>query len=458
MKVADVLRPGRPVGWTRSSPASTGDQGGVAGRRWGRTYMGLRPVRPGRNLIAEASVRARPRWAPTISIRSESHDLATPTARRQLPSDRVQGRSTSRAEPGPDHPDTLASRSNLAVGLRVYRPHHRSHRAARGDAQATGGEAGPRPPRNAHQSQQSAPRPTAPLAGRSEADRHGRGDAQAARVPSSGPDTPTRSIAATTWPSPTWPPAGVRGDRACSRRRSGCRKRKLGPDHPHTLMSRNDGRSARSLTAVCRPGTLGGDLPLVRGERLPSCRRAEAQAPTHPRNCSTADTCSGRCRLRVDSADGLEAEGLYRDVMARRRKAVKPDSPLLAEDLARVSAGTSSSSRGGRRPSRCVREAVAIRVRATPDDWKRYDAMQPAGRGRCWVKGGYAEAEPPVVAGYEGLKARGEASRCRPGPACSRAAMLRGAAVRGLEQAESARLWKIKLGLPDLPADVFARP
>jgi hypothetical protein len=70
----------------------------------------------------------------------------------------------------------------------------------------------------------------------------------------------------------------------------------------------------------------------------------------------------------------------------------------------------------------------------------------------------YAEAEPMILAGYEGMKAR--ETRI---PAPDRA-RLREAAERvvrlydGCNKPDQAAAWKAKLGMPDLPADVFARP
>ena len=77
--------------------------------------------------------------------------------------------------------------------------------------------------------------------------------------------------------------------------------------------------------------------------------------------------------------------------------------------------------------------------------------------GSLLGQGRYAEAEPLVVQGYEGMKAR--ESRIAV-PFRSR---LREAAERVIRlyeawgKPEQAAAWKQKLGLGDLPADVFAR-
>jgi hypothetical protein len=78
--------------------------------------------------------------------------------------------------------------------------------------------------------------------------------------------------------------------------------------------------------------------------------------------------------------------------------------------------------------------------------------------GSLLGQGRTAEAEPLVAQGYERMKAR--ESRL-PVPERSR---LREAAERVIRlyeacgQLDQAAAWKAKLGMPDLPADVFARP
>ena len=73
-------------------------------------------------------------------------------------------------------------------------------------------------------------------------------------------------------------------------------------------------------------------------------------------------------------------------------------------------------------------------------------------------QGRTTEAEPLVVQGYERMKAR--KSRI-PTPERSR---LREAAERVIRlyeacgELDQATVWKARLGMPDLPAEVFARP
>ena len=104
-----------------------------------------------------------------------------------------------------------------------------------------------------------------------------------------------------------------------------------------------------------------------------------------------------------------------------------------------------------------LRECLAIRDKVIPDLWQRFNTMSQLG-GALLGQGRYAQAEPLIVGGYEGLKAR-EAkipapSRPRLREAAERVARLYDAWGRP----DEAAAWKLKLGLADLPADVFAAP
>ena len=104
-----------------------------------------------------------------------------------------------------------------------------------------------------------------------------------------------------------------------------------------------------------------------------------------------------------------------------------------------------------------LRECLAIREKALPDDWLRFNAMSMLG-GSLLGQGKYFEAEPLILAGYEGLKAREENI---PAPGKPRLAAAAERVVRLYEawgKPEKATEQKARLGLSDLPADVFARP
>jgi serine/threonine protein kinase len=220
---------------------------------------------------------------------------------------------------------------------------------------------------------------------------------------------------------------------------------KLGPYHPTTLASR---------------GNLG--LAYVVAERAleavavlePVLERSEAESgPDHPHTLVFRNGLA----WAYESLGRLDAaETLYRDNLARRRKTVNPDSPLLAEDLAALGHHLLERSQWSEAEP-LFREALTIRAKATPDDWTRYDAMSLLGAALLG-QGRYAEAEPPIVNGYEGMKSRdgriGVPQRSRLLEAAERVISL----YEEWERRAQAAAWKTRLGMPDLPASVFAWP
>ena len=131
---------------------------------------------------------------------------------------------------GPDHPDTLISMNNLAVGYQAAGKLDRPCRS-RGDAGAAEGQARPRPPRHAQQHEQ----PRRWLPGRREA-RPGpaalRGDAGADE--GQARPRPPRHAHQHEQPrrSATGPPGSSTWPCRCSRRRWRCRRPSSAPTTP----------------------------------------------------------------------------------------------------------------------------------------------------------------------------------------------------------------------------------
>jgi hypothetical protein len=104
-----------------------------------------------------------------------------------------------------------------------------------------------------------------------------------------------------------------------------------------------------------------------------------------------------------------------------------------------------------------LRECLAIREKAVPDDWARFSAMSLLG-GALVGQGRYAEAAPLVVPGYEGMKDREARIAAFARPRLAEAAVRVVRLYEAWGKPDQAAGWKAKLGLADLPADVFARP
>jgi serine/threonine protein kinase len=165
-----------------------------------------------------------------------------------------------------------------------------------------------------------------------------------------------------------------------------------------------------------------------------------------------------RLATLYDSWGMLEkATEFWRHAIDRRRKTGKPDSPLLAGALAMLGSNLLNRSKCSEAEP-ALRECLAICAKALPDDWLRFNIMSQLG-GALLGQGRFAEAEPLVVRGYEEIKAR--AARI---PSQTKIPRLSEAAERVVRlyeawgKSDQAKAWKAKLGMPDLPADVFATP
>jgi tetratricopeptide (TPR) repeat protein len=220
---------------------------------------------------------------------------------------------------------------------------------------------------------------------------------------------------------------------------------KLGPDHPDTLTGRNN------LAAAYRAA--GRTAEAIRLHEATLKLYETKLGPDHP------TTLTGRNNLALayeSLGRWADAESLRSEVLALRRKTTLPDSPLLAGDLAGLGLNLLKQAKWSEAET-LLREGLTIYAKARPDDWLRFNTMSLLG-GALLGQGRYAEAEPLIVPGYEGLKAR--AAKI-PAPDKPRLSEVAERVVRLYEawgQPEQAKAWKAKLGLADLPADVFARP
>ena len=219
----------------------------------------------------------------------------------------------------------------------------------------------------------------------------------------------------------------------------------LGVNHPDTLHCRINLANSY-LTA----GRVSEAMPLFES----TLKLLEAgPGPNHPLTLE--------CRNYLAVAYELlgrwdQAELLHRETLGRRRKTVKPDSPVLAGDLVLLGSNLLSQSRSSEAEP-LLREALAIRERATPEDWERYEAMSLVG-GSLLREGRDAEAEPLITEGYQGMKNQVNRIFVPDRHKVLEAAMRVVRLYEDWGRPDQASLWKNKLGLPDLPSDAFAAP
>ena len=220
---------------------------------------------------------------------------------------------------------------------------------------------------------------------------------------------------------------------------------KLGTDHPDTLTCRVNlaesyraaGRTAEAITLLeatlkMLKSKLGADQP------------------------NTIICRNNLARAYEDAGRWDEGERLRADVLAVCRTIEKPGSTLLASDLASLGFNLSKQSKWSE-AERLLRESLAIREKVIPGEWLRYNAMALLGEALLGQEK-FAEAEPLIVGGYEGLKVRAAKIPAQGKSKVSGAAERVVRLYEALGKPEKAEAWKQKLFLADLPADVFARP
>jgi eukaryotic-like serine/threonine-protein kinase len=210
------------------------------------------------------------------------------------------------------------------------------------------------------------------------------------------------------------------------------RKLKLGPDHPGTLASMNN-LAAGYLTA----GKLDRSIPLFEETvRL----RAARSGTDHP------ETWRARANLGVNYKDagrlaealpllegafeasrkfqtlrwvrqplldayvqtglGEKAVALALELLAEGRAASPPAGPQLAGLLAQAGS-TLLSVQAWVKAEPILRECLAIREKAEPDAWTTFNTGSMLGAALLGLKK-YADAEPLLRSGYEGMKARAD--------------------------------------------------
>jgi hypothetical protein len=99
-----------------------------------------------------------------------------------------------------------------------------------------------------------------------------------------------------------------------------------------------------------------------------------------------------------------EGISLFEEAVRRRKANLLPDHP----DTLASTDGLVDAYLGARRWAEAAvaaREGLEARTRKAPDDWPRFHTMSLLGAALAGQKQ-YAQAEPMLIAGYEGLKAR----------------------------------------------------
>ena len=170
-------------------------------------------------------------------------------------------------------------------------------------------------------------------------------------------------------------------------------KAKLGPEHPNTLNGMNN-----LAVTYWNAGKLEKGLPLL--EETFKLIKAKL-GPEHSRSLIAMSTLAG---MYAEAHNHAEAVRLAEELVAIRRRKLPADELGLAKILARLGRNLLLA----RQPTEAqssLRECLAIRERKEPDSWATFEAKSLLG-GALLGQENYAEAEPLLLEGYEGMKQR----------------------------------------------------
>jgi tetratricopeptide (TPR) repeat protein len=169
------------------------------------------------------------------------------------------------------------------------------------------------------------------------------------------------------------------------------RKAKLGPDHPDTLTSMSNLAMAYKAS-----GQLARAVPLFEA----TLEKMKAQlGPDHP---TTLTSMGNLGKAYVDAGQGEKAAATLVAFVDESRKRTPKDSPQLAGLLAPVALDLLGCRQHAVAES-LLRECLTIRDKMQPDAWTTFNTMSMLG-GALLGQKKYAEAEPLLFKGYEGMK------------------------------------------------------
>ncbi|HVC95160.1 MAG TPA: tetratricopeptide repeat protein [Pirellulales bacterium] len=209
-------------------------------------------------------------------------------------------------------------------------------------------------------------------------------------------------------------------------------KAKLGADHPNTLSGMNNLASAYQDA-----GKLDQALPLL--EQTLKLRKGKL-GPEHPH---TLITIGNLAAAYGDARRFADADALFQDLLAAQRRKLPAGHPALAGPLAQLG-GNLLKAEQPARAEPFLRECLDIRQRSQPDHWTTFNARSMLG-GALLGQEKYADAEPLLVAGYQGMNDREAAippqGKIRLTEALGRLVAL----YEGWEKPEEAATWREKL-------------
>jgi serine/threonine protein kinase/tetratricopeptide (TPR) repeat protein len=164
------------------------------------------------------------------------------------------------------------------------------------------------------------------------------------------------------------------------------REAKLGRNHPDTLLT------------VANLGVNYRDAGRLK-EALPLLEEAHRAAGKYP---SLRWVGTSLLEAYVKAGEMARFASLLQEQLNEIRKAAPKDSPQLADRIAQISMALLELQKGAEAEP-LLRECLAIRQKTQPDAWSTFNTQSMLG-GALLGQKKYADAEPLLLAGYQGMK------------------------------------------------------
>jgi serine/threonine protein kinase len=217
------------------------------------------------------------------------------------------------------------------------------------------------------------------------------------------------------------------------------RKRRLGADHPDTLTSMSNLAAARQVA-----GRKDEAVALLK-EVLELRRRK--LGPGHPDTLTSLNNLAS-----AQEAAGRHAAALplFEEALALRKATLGAAHPSTLRSMNALAVSYMRTKQWPK-ASDLLRECLKLREEAEPDDWRLPQTRSQLGAALA-AQGQFAEAEPYLIDGYEGLAARSsDASAPRRKEAAVAAARIV-PFYQAWGKADRAAAWKARLRPPSAPA------
>ncbi len=171
------------------------------------------------------------------------------------------------------------------------------------------------------------------------------------------------------------------------------RRKLLGDDHPDV---------AQTLDSLA--GTVQDRGSFAEAETM--CREALAirQKRLGAEHPDVARSLCNLARLLRRQHKSAEAETMLREALATQGKLIGSDNPDVALSLEQLAGSLADQGRLAEAEAP-LRECLSIREKRLPDDWLTFSARSALGENLMAHKQ-YAEAEPLLISGYNGLRDR----------------------------------------------------